>query len=181
MKTKTCTRCNAEKPLTEYYTADRYYCNDCERETSRERMALPVNKARLAYRNACITAKKYGVYNDLTYDDVEYLFKLADGRCAYTGRKSDNLSLEHVIPMSKGGPNTISNILVVDLDANRRKNDGSALEFIESQHDPYTVTPLVNLLATRGNREYREVYEELCEYQRQEANELYRKLIAKIG
>jgi len=181
MKSKTCTRCNAEKPLSEYYTPDRYYCNDCERETSRERMAMPVNKARLAYRNACHSAKKHGVYSDLTYDDVEYLFKLADGHCAYTGEKSDNLSLEHVIPMSRGGTNTLGNILVVDLSANRRKNDGSALEFIESRYDPHTVTPLVKLLAARGNREYRELYEELYEYQRQEANELYRKLILKIG
>jgi len=181
MKIKICTRCNAEKPLAEYYTADRYYCIDCERETSKERMALPVNKARLAYRNACLSAKKYSVYNDLTYDDVEYLFKLADGHCAYTGKKSENLSLEHVIPMSKGGPNTISNLLVVDLTANKRKGEGSALEFIESRYDPYTVMPLVKLLATRGNRECRDLYDELYKYQHEESNELYRKILAKIG
>jgi len=181
MQTKICTRCEAEKPITEYYNDERYYCIDCERETSRERMALPNNKARMAYRNACMTAKKFSVYSDLTYDDVEYLFKLANGRCAYTGIESDNLSLEHVIPMSKGGPNTISNLLVVDLTANKRKGEGSALEFIESRYDPYTVTPLVRLLAARGNREYRELYDELYEYQRQESNELYRKILAKIG
>ena len=181
MKIKTCARCKAEKPLTEYYTENRYLCNDCERETSRERMALPNNKARMAYRNACMTAKKFGVYSDLSYDDVEYLFALSGGMCAYTGKKSDNLSLEHVIPMSKGGPNTISNLLVVDLTANKRKGEGSALEFIESRSDPHTVTPIVKLLATRGNREYRDLYDELVEYQRQENNELYRKILAKIG
>lgn len=180
---KTCSRCKAEKPVTEYYTENRYLCNDCERKTARERMASLENKARNAYRNAKKNAQRFGVYDDLTEDDVMYLFKLASGRCAYTGKRVPfhRLSLEHVIPMSKGGKNTIGNVLVVDIAANLQKRDSSALEYIDSRCNPRDALPLVKLLAARGNRDYRELYDELYEYQRQESNELYRKLLAKLG
>lgn len=179
---KTCSHCGIEKPSKEFYKGRRYLCVDCERETARVRMSSLKNKARNACRNAKKAAKEYGVYDDLTDDDVIYLFKLAKGRCAYTGKEVplNRLSLEHVIPMSKGGPNTIGNILVVDLSANKSKHDASVMEFIESRYDPHTVPELVKLLAARGNRDYMELYDELYEYQRRESNEQYRRVIEAL-
>ncbi len=177
---KTCSSCLKEKTTTNFYNDDRYLCIDCERSKARERMASLENKARLAYRTSCITSAKYGSYNDLTYDDVMYLFKLANGRCAYTGMLSDNLSLEHIVPLSKGGANTISNVIVVDLAVNRKKQAGSMMEYVETRYNPYDVQPLVKLLAVRGNRSYIDLYTELEQYQRDECNEEYRRIISKL-
>lgn len=174
---KVCTKCGTK--TKHFYSMKRTHCIECERKDARYRMASLENRARGAFRHANKKAEQFGVANDLTYDDVMYLFKLAGGRCAYTGRFSNDLSLEHVIPMSAGGANTISNIIVVDISVNRMKNDRSFLEFIETKYNPYDIAPLVKLLAARGNRDYAGLYDELYEFQREECNAWYRRLMDK--
>lgn len=52
--------------------------------------------------------------NDFTGTQFKALKTLYRGRCAYCGKKPkppDTLVIEHVIPVSKGGPNTLSNIV----------------------------------------------------------------------
>lgn len=175
---KVCTSCFEEKEIgLHYYNASRYMCIECEREAARERMASLENKAGNAFRQAQKTAEKYGAYDNLSYDDVLYLFKLANGRCAYTGEKSDLLSLEHIIPLSSGGTNTIDNIIVVDLDINRKKNASNMMDFIEERYNRHDVLPLVKLLASRGNMPYEQLYDRIFAYQKAESEAQYQRII----
>ena len=180
LKRKACSACKKEKTIKHgFYNEKRCYCIMCERDKSRARMNSLENRARTAWRHAYQKAEKLGVENTLTMDEVMYLFKLADGRCAYTGEYG-NLSLEHVIPMAKKGPNSISNVLVVDLDANRKKNNSSMMSFIDERYNPHDVLPLVKLLAARANRDYTELYDELYVFQREESERTYKKVVATL-
>ena len=49
--------------------------------------------------------------NDFVEEDWEWLKEAYNYCCAYCGKTSDNLDKDHVIPLSKGGDHTISNIV----------------------------------------------------------------------
>lgn len=51
------------------------------------------------------------------------------GMCAYCGvRRAD--SIDHVIPLSRGGPHTTENVIPACVSCNASKNNKTALEFI---------------------------------------------------
>lgn len=174
---KNCTKCGQK--TDQYYSKARTYCIECERKDARYRMSSFENKAKTAHRFAQAQAEKFGVKSDLTVDDVLYLYTIAGGRCAYTGKFSNNLSLEHVIPMSLGGGNTIGNVIVVDLSVNKGKNDKSFFEYMESHCEPHSINPLIGLLASRGNRTYNNLYFELFDHQAREFAERYQRRMKK--
>jgi hypothetical protein len=62
------------------------------------------------------------------------LFDAQEGRCAYTGEPlviGGNASLDHKIPRSRGGTNTIENVQWVTWKVNRVKTDMTHDEFID--------------------------------------------------
>lgn len=174
---RNCSKCGQN--TDQYYNKARVYCIECERKDARYRMASFENRARQAQRFAQAQAEKYGVRNDLTVDDVLYLYTIAGGRCAYTGKFSNNLSVEHVIPMSLGGGNTIGNVVVVDLGVNKAKRDRSFFDYLESHCDHRDITPLISLLASRGNRTYNSLYFELFDHQARDFTEWYQRKLKK--
>lgn len=141
-------------------------------------MSSTKNKAGNAFRAAHRKATKFGCYDDLTQDDVTYLFTLAGGRCAISGKFSNSLSLDHLLPLSKGGRNSIDNVIVVDLELNCSKGNGSTLEFL--RFDPHRAYDIVKLLASRSQRSYEEVYNDLVAHQSDENNAWYRKHIQPL-
>ena len=50
-------------------------------------------------------------------------------RCAYCGRRTKLLTADHYVPLSKGGTNTIDNIIPACPDCNRRKWSRDPSEF----------------------------------------------------
>ena len=54
-------------------------------------------------------------------------------KCALTGEKltRKNISVDHIIPISKGGLNVASNVQLVTLHANKVKNNMSNTELLE--------------------------------------------------
>lgn len=180
LKRKTCPACSKTKTIKHgFYNKDRSYCILCDRRKTRLRMQSLENKARQAWRHACEKAEKLGVENTLTEDDVIYLFKLANGQCAYTGKHSSILSLEHVIPMNKGGANSIGNVIVVDLYVNRQKRDNCVLEIDSFRHAPGEAHEVIKLLAARGNRDIDDLYWELREFQQEQNTAEFRKFWEK--
>ncbi|OLN23714.1 hypothetical protein BTO30_02965 [Domibacillus antri] len=177
MKTKHCSRCDQTKRLKEFYNPGRHYCIACERQSAKWRMHSKANIAATAARNAAKKAAKFGVYSDLTADDVAYLFTISGGRCSYCNRL-DRLTLEHLLPMSKGHPNTISNCTAVCARCNQEKKDGDFLDFLEVRLRHREADELMHQVASRRGVPYRNVLAEFVEEQRQWNNERIRKIMA---
>jgi len=62
-----------------------------------------------------------GVTCDLTKKQWEQIKKLYAHKCAYCGRRLEKLSQDHVVPISKGGSHTASNIVPSCMLCNRKK------------------------------------------------------------
>lgn len=88
------------------------------------------NKNRAAYRSygQARRAKQSGVNG--IYAAAEWEAKLAafDHRCAYCGC-GGQMTVDHDVPLSRGGSNTIDNIVPACRPCNTRKNDMTAVEY----------------------------------------------------
>src|SRR5699024_1273252 len=98
-----------------------------------------------------------GVYDDLTLDDLSYLFALSGGRCAYTGRFMRKASVDHIISLSNGGANTLSNIVIVDDSVNKSKGNGDPSEFMDWRGGFYVTNDIIRLIAARRGEDYETV------------------------
>jgi len=84
---------------------------------------------------------KDGVYNNMSFTVKEFLEKVGKNPiCALTGRPIDLMNsrsyqLDHIVPRSKGGPNSIDNCQLLSRDANLAKHDLSLEEFIQLCRD----------------------------------------------
>lgn len=58
---------------------------------------------------------------DLTAEQREKIVKDSKGLCAYCGRPSKELTLDHIVPVSQGGNHTLDNITVACKSCNSRK------------------------------------------------------------
>ena len=134
-ETKICASCREEKPLDQFYDKTRYLCIKCERVSAAARMRrynrTLRGKAANALKHSRRIAKKYGCQDDLTLMDVIFTFCMADGECSYCGKVTSEYELEHIIPLSAGGPNTLSNITVACPQCNRSKHVKNLLEWRE--------------------------------------------------
>jgi 5-methylcytosine-specific restriction endonuclease McrA len=134
-ETKTCASCREDKPLEQFYNEKRYMCIGCERESAAARMRrynrTLRGKAANALKHSRRVAKKYGCMDDLTLMDVIFTFCMADGECSYCGKVTSEYELEHIIPLSAGGPNTLSNITVACAQCNRSKRTKNLLDWRE--------------------------------------------------
>lgn len=64
---------------------------------------------------------------------IRDMFYQQGGCCAYTGlplRIGDNATLDHLMPKSKGGDNSLDNLHWVDMTVNRMKDTLTETEFI---------------------------------------------------
>ena len=64
--------------------------------------------------------------------------------CPLSGRKLtlDNISLDHVIPLSKGGSNAVENIRLVDRAANLAKHNLMDSDFVRLCHEIASCNPV---------------------------------------
>ncbi|MEC1157563.1 HNH endonuclease [Cytobacillus horneckiae] len=126
-----CFKCEQVKLNTDFYRDGRPYCKDCERTDAAKRMReygrTIRGKASQALQTSHKTIKQQGykVFDDLTVEQIIEVFEFFDGVCAYCETKLDQsrLSMDHIIPLSKGGANTQSNIVVACQSCNKRKHD----------------------------------------------------------
>lgn len=128
-------------------------CHDCLKGT--QRRALGYRKERVA-RGECPCGAGAALYGRLCLDcwfmmvtrsatgstaiwrQVKALFIVGQGtRCAYTGEwltPGVNASLDHIVPVSRGGASDIMNLQWVTELVNRMKTDMTHDEFIASCH-----------------------------------------------
>jgi hypothetical protein len=88
--------------------------------------------------------------NDGTASDV----LLTDARsCLYCGAKFDGArkpTLDHLIPLSKGGTHSAANLVVCCLSCNSRKGKRDFLEFVQTLPDPHRARSLRAWRKLRG-------------------------------
>ena len=60
-------------------------------------------------RHARHRAKKYGVTDSLTLDELISLIDVYDSKCAYTGGTAN--TFDHIFPLADGSPNVVANCL----------------------------------------------------------------------
>src|SRR5690606_12975465 len=152
METKTCTKCHQTKVIEDFYAEHRSHCKDCERRDARYRMASLDNKIRTAYRDSKKTARRFGVYDDLTLDDVFYTFAISGGCCNYCGKLAGrDLQLEHILAMSTGGHNTLANMTTSCKDCKLKKRDESLLAHLQTNSfdDIELISTLIDRVAYR--------------------------------
>jgi 5-methylcytosine-specific restriction endonuclease McrA len=75
-------------------------------------------------------ARKVSVPSDLTARVVRDVFIASDGVCSYCLKVSGQLHLEHCTPLSRGGWNTIDNVVVACSSCNLSKGTKTVLEYV---------------------------------------------------
>lgn len=82
-------------------------------ERRRLRHRLREHNRRVQLRASCPT---------LTVTEWQSLVNEYDGRCAYCGKLPDLITLDHVIPVSRGGAHALVNVVPACLSCNARKS-----------------------------------------------------------
>ena len=111
-----------------------YECIDCYREANRkrahERYQLRPETRKLNNKNSFY--KRNGVVGKHTIDEWKAKLLEYDYRCAYCGNVLlDDITADHVIPITRGGTNYISNIVPACKRCNSSKNNKTADEYRE--------------------------------------------------
>ena len=88
-------------------------------QTHLEENALKESARRAKKRNASV--------NDLTIEQWREIKDHYGHRCVYCGRKMQRLTQDHIVPLSKGGTHTFSNIVPACLSCNSRKGNRAPL------------------------------------------------------
>lgn len=77
--------------------------------------------------------------NDLTSDEWVEIIAAHDGRCVYCGEKPERITMDHVVPISKGGNHTASNVVPACGPCNSAKS--------ANEPPPFVVAPMLPLPA----------------------------------
>lgn len=105
----------------------RWYAENAERVREYRRRYRAANRDKIRALNGSRRARLRAVeVNDFTaaqWTEMKALFK---HRCAYCNRKPRVLTMDHVVPLIKGGHHTAANIVPACQSCNSRKNDGDA-------------------------------------------------------
>ena len=122
METKICRICGTEKEITEFEVDNRVKtkrtsrCRQCKHKLD--------DKAARAYRRLKRRSKLIGAPMEVTPREIRQLFTVFDGHCAYCGKTPESeskLHLEHIVPLSDNGRNTLQNLLPACIHCNSKK------------------------------------------------------------
>jgi len=123
---KVCSTCKLPKSLDAYHkhpvkaSGLDHRCKECARAYQRARYAA-MSPAKTKERDARKQATKYGIANNtLTAQDIEWVLRFYGNQCAYCGRPG-KLTIDHVTPLSRGGANSIENLVAACRSCNSRK------------------------------------------------------------
>lgn len=173
-QTKICTKCKKDKPRTEYYPRSKNkrhimtQCKVCTNSEQRKRyeihreryigisrswkkrnperakeqqrewkQANPERKRELEHRRRA-RKQQNGVYT-IAEKDMRKL----SGPCAYCGGL-ENITIDHVIPISRGGTHGIGNLVPACSKCNNQKLDKTVMEWRMRKSRPYSPIGIVN-------------------------------------
>jgi hypothetical protein len=124
-----------------YFRANREYRNARKREydashQEQNRAYRQQEHVRRRYRQhkrvieARRRARKRGAGGSWTVQDFERLCQSLNHCCYYCGKRCEKLTIEHRIPLSRGGSNHLSNVVPACSDCNTRKHALTDEEFL---------------------------------------------------
>jgi 5-methylcytosine-specific restriction endonuclease McrA len=166
IETKRCKRCDEVKPLDEFSAHRKYRdgrdhrCKGC-RVKYRQ---LPENKAKQAVHYSSYKVKQSGLEVEDTLTSHQVGFTLSEGSCIYCQEPLEytEATVDHIIPLSRGGRNTFDNIGCACSKCNRNKYDRPAILFMLQSCEPYANRKLLERMALRSGRTVPEIYELLA-------------------
>ena len=128
---KTCRRCGIRKPVDNFSpeprnTTDglRSWCDECQNDRT-----LEWHRANPAKMNELKAIRREAVeVSTVTEREWCRLLNRFSGCCAYCGNRA-KLSMEHVIPLTRGGSHSIGNLLPVCQSCNSSKNNRLLVEW----------------------------------------------------
>lgn len=107
------------------------YANNLEFERARSRAYLKLNLDKSRFRSRRYElSKRVSTPNPITRMEWEAIKVAYNFKCAYCGCEPIEITQDHVIPISKGGEDSASNIVPVCQTCNKRKNNLDVAEFI---------------------------------------------------
>lgn len=75
-------------------------------------------------------AAKRGVESTLTHEEWTETLEAFGYSCAYCLRRDAKLTMDHIVPLSKGGPHRVDNVVPACVNCNSRKADKTLLEVL---------------------------------------------------
>ena len=127
---KQCIGCSEYKPLDNFYKAantddglNRYCKKCCKVNRALESVRRRDRKSKISFRQRH-RAKLLGLACDSTIT-LAKVFRQSHGTCSLCGEwvKPRHASIDHIVPVSKGGTHTWNNVQLVHLVCNLRKGD----------------------------------------------------------
>lgn len=131
---KHCSKCGVLKPLSEFHKnknfpdGHQYKCKECARQTAREHHQANrekhteqmreykktlAGKSAFKAARARIRAKKLDADGIILAEDVFTQYERQEGKCFYCGKIVGlEFHLDHKIPLSRGGSNNLSNVVI---------------------------------------------------------------------
>jgi 5-methylcytosine-specific restriction endonuclease McrA len=107
-------------------------CVECQNERSRRWRVTKSGRASTVVIAANRRARKRGADGSYTRHDVAKIAAAQKGRCAVC-KKRAKLTIDHIVPLSKGGSNWPSNLQMTCMSCNCRKNDKDPIAFMREQ------------------------------------------------
>lgn len=116
---RTCRLCKQTKSLDQFEKDSR--CKNEDKRTTRCRECKKgLNK--VAYKAFYRLKERSDTPIEVTKEEITKLFATFDGTCAYCSAKTDETPhLEHIVPISDGGRNHISNLVIACRQCNFKK------------------------------------------------------------
>ena len=92
-------------------------------------MAHPEKRVAIEQRRRA--RKRSAPRNDLTAAQWRAIKEHYNHSCVYCGRKMQRLTIDHIVPLSKGGSHTLQNVVPACQSCNSRKNSGPVLKPVQ--------------------------------------------------
>lgn len=111
------------------------YWNNREKGTTKTKQKANPERSVFRTRRYQLT-KKTSTDRPITWKQWQSILKACRGKCFYCGIDSDNLTQDHIVPISKGGPDSEENIVAACITCNKRKSNLDVGDFLVRLRHP---------------------------------------------